>query len=82
MRGRQMAKTILNDVEVLDQEVAVQGTSGQQRAHRCKSVVLNLPSLGLRAALALAGLPDPTVLRRISSASRLHRLANPRPLGG
>ena len=58
MRGREMAKAVLDQMQKLDQQVAGARAVAQQRANSLPSRVLHLPTLGVMPPLALAGFPD------------------------
>jgi hypothetical protein len=58
MRGRQMALGILDQVQMLDQQVAAARAVAQQRPHLGQRGIVELAALGRRAPAALARFPD------------------------
>ena len=58
MRGREVSIAVLDQMQVLDQQVAVARAVAQKRANVLPCRVLHLPTLGVMPPLALAGFPD------------------------
>ena len=58
MRRRQMAKSILDQMKVFDQQIATARAVAEQCPDVIQGAVVKLPPLRCATTLALAGLPD------------------------
>ena len=77
MRGRQMAVAVLDQVEMLDQEIAPARPLAEQGAHLLERRILELAALGMTAVAPLAALPMLADLALDHPRSRLARCAPP-----
>ncbi len=59
MRCRKVAILVLDQVQMLDQQIATPGPVAQKRLNLGQGLVVQLPALGRVTPLAAAGFPDP-----------------------
>src|SRR6056297_4074694 len=85
MRGGQMTKTILNEMQILDQQIAAARRGAKQLLHLLPWLILELAALRRVTALALARFPDALAFIQcharvpcLRSARQIHITSPPR----